>query len=430
MEFLSHEKLFKLLRQWYNMDKNYCNITKITLPSSKAVANIVWNDAKSVLESLLTDPRITDDDYNFFNNDPLCPPPEDLDYIGDLNTGKCYYETYRRYVKDPTNEILLPVLMYIDGAATGQFAHLPITAVKISLGILGRRAHDKPYFWRSLGYIPAFAEHKSRGKWMLMESGHVDAIMAHQNALNDEGHLASTEAHPSQDLHSMLEVILDSFLPIQNNGFHWDFCYRGKVYKKVKFIPFVPFIKCNTDEGDRLAGSYTSRTRYVKQLCRYCECPTQECDDPLADYRLKTVAKIQGLIDADDFDGLANLSQQYIKNATYALRFGCHSGQGVHGACPLEMLHAILLGIFKYVWDCMFEQIGKDSKLADKINALLQEYGELLSHQSERNMPKTKFKNGIRKGKLMAKEYTGVLVCMAAVLRSTKGQDLLQKKTP
>jgi len=83
------------------------------------------------------------------------------------------------------------------------------------------------------------------------------------------------------------------------------------------------------------------------------------------------------------------------------------------------MLHALFLGIFKYTRDIFFDRIGKYSKLADDINAFAQTYGELFTHQSRRDPIRTKFKKGIQKGKLMAKEYRGVLVIMAAILRST-----------
>ena len=88
----------------------------------------------------------------------------------------------------------------------------------------------------------------------------------------------------------------------------------------------------------------------------------------------------------------------------YKLRFGSHNKQGIHGACPVDMLHAILLGIFKYTRDCFFEQIGNKSKTAEKINAYSMEYGSLLSRQSDRDFPVTRFANGIQRGKLMAQE--------------------------
>ena len=65
-DYISKEKVFQKLRERYKYDKGYHQMTSITLPHSKAKTQIVWNDAKEVLISLLTDPRITDDDYSFF----------------------------------------------------------------------------------------------------------------------------------------------------------------------------------------------------------------------------------------------------------------------------------------------------------------------------------------------------------------------------
>ena len=201
--------------------------------------------------------------------------------------------------------------------------------------------------------------------------------------------------------------------------------YHGKEYEGIEFVPFVVFIKCDTKEADLLAGSYSSRTGNVQQLCRYCTCPTQNSDDPMADFPPKTVPMIGKLVAERNLSALKDLSQHPIDNACYKLRFGSHNTHGVHGACPLEMLHALLLGVFKYIRDCFFEQLGKDSKVADEINALIALYGDFYSHQSDRNMPKTKFSSGIQQGKLMAKEYTGVLLLIATTLFTTKGYNTL-----
>ena len=153
----------------------------------------------------------------------------------------------------------------------------------------------------------------------------------------------------------------------------------------------------------------------MANLCRYCEVPTEETDDPLADYPLKPTAKIAKLISRNDAEGLQALSQHKIENDMYKVQFGSHSKQGIHGACLVELLHAMYLGIMKYTCDCLFEQMGKESKLAGYVNSLSMLYGELLSCQSNCDLPVTKFSNGIRKGKIMAQEYPGILLCMAAV---------------
>ncbi len=75
--------------------------------------------------------------------------------------------------------------------------------------------------------------------------------------------------------------------------------------------------------------------------------------------------------------------------------------------------------------DCFFEQLGETSQVTKKINGVSQEYGFLISQQSDCDLPITRFANGIKRGKLMANEYPGILLCMAAVLHSTEGRALL-----
>jgi len=61
-DFLAKEKVYDMLRERYNMEEGYINQTTIVLPSTKAEAKIVWNDAKMVVQSLLVEPRATPED--------------------------------------------------------------------------------------------------------------------------------------------------------------------------------------------------------------------------------------------------------------------------------------------------------------------------------------------------------------------------------
>ena len=393
-QYISRESLYSFLRIRYNIpEESYSNVKKITLPHSKAKVNIVWNDAQAIIQSLLTDPRIKDEDYLFFNNDPFAAPPDNLNYVQDLNTGRAYIETYHRAIMPGANEVLLPVIFYIDAANTGHFVDLPITVVKLSLGIFTRKARDKDHMWRTLGYLPSPSKHKTRGRDLVKKSGHLESMVC--NTINESAAIEHKSGAPkAQDLHTMLAVILQSYVKLQDSGFIWDLAYQGKVYKNVQFVLFTPYLKLDSDEAEKLCGKYTSRTDKVKQICRYCDIPTMECDNPRKAIIMKTWQMIQELIDNKDFEELQNMSQHYIKNALYELRFGVHNNQGVHGACPFEMLHCILLGIFRYIRDCFFEQIGPSSQLADEINSLARQFGEYLTRQSQRNLPKTTFNNG------------------------------------
>ena len=93
---------------------------KVTLPSSKVVASIPCRDAKECTLSLLTDPRLKDEDYLFWGDNPFAPPPESVEHIEDLNTGEAHLKSHKEMITKP-NQILLMVPMCIDGATTGQF---------------------------------------------------------------------------------------------------------------------------------------------------------------------------------------------------------------------------------------------------------------------------------------------------------------------
>ena len=83
---------------------------------------------------------------------------------------------------------------------------------------------------------------------------------------------------------------------------------------------------------------------------------------------------------------------------------------------------------FRKMQPRFFVHMGKTSQLAESINGLATMYGKLLTRQSERDLPNTNFAKGIQKGKLMARDFRGVLLIMAAVLASAEGRRLLFKR--
>jgi len=198
-------------------------------------------------------------------------------------------------------------------------------------------------------------------------------------------------------------------------------------YEGVEIKPFVMFMRAGMEEADNLCGAYTCRSLKVAQLCQKCGVPARETNDHLANYPPKTVKTIDRLCQRKDLEGLRALSQQPIQNAFYKLQFGTHNDQGIHGACPMDMLHAILLGIFKYIREVFFFQIGGKSETAQGFDAICMAFGDLLSRQSDRDMPNTRFPNGIRRGKMNGKRFTGVLLCLYAAICSEQGQRLLRQ---
>ena len=427
-DYLSRKVLIPKLAARYHKDpKMLLQIKDMVLPSSRSKVRIVWHDARDCVVSLLTDPRLQDKDYLFFDDDPFAPPPDDLDYIGDVNTGSAYIETYKKLITRPGRQILVPIIMYIDGAVTGQFDKLEIVALQMTLGIFNRSTREKDFAWRKLGYAPNVSKETSRGNKIFRDSGHLAAANLHvsDGEGDDDG---VQDAHHAQDYHSIIAQLLASYGQMEKESMLWDLNYRGKLYKDTEFVFFFDFLIVDNAEADKLCGQYCCKTSNVACICRYCVCPTMNSNNQNARYPYKTEAKLKRLVETGNEVALKNMSQQNIKNAFHGLRFGLQNKRGVHGACPAELLHSLLLGIFKRLRDCFFEQIGKTSALGEEINSLSKLYGGFFARQSDRDLPKTNFAKGIHKGKIQAKEMSGVMLVIAAILQSTQGRAMLSRR--
>mgnify|MGYP000066860755 CR=1 FL=1 len=130
-EYVGRDALLRRLAPRHNMNGKEPMERTIRLPSSKEVVKIPCHKFEDALLQLLTDPRIKDEDYCFHNDDPFAPPPPDLDYVADANTGQAFHDTYKALVDGEEGKQLVGVIWYLDAAVTGHFAALPVLILKV-----------------------------------------------------------------------------------------------------------------------------------------------------------------------------------------------------------------------------------------------------------------------------------------------------------
>jgi hypothetical protein len=176
-QFVSRNKIMQYLAKRYNRNPNYYDLARIKLPYSRANINIITHSAKSSVLELLTDPRFQDEDFLHFDNNPLAPPPENMKFYADVNTGEGYIKTHGKLITRPKEQMLVPILLYIDGAACSSFANISVEALKMSLGVITSQARDKEFAWKTLVYVPNYLEADTQGDKIFLESGHSAAAM-------------------------------------------------------------------------------------------------------------------------------------------------------------------------------------------------------------------------------------------------------------
>jgi hypothetical protein len=195
---------------------------------------------------LLTDPRLTDDCYLFFDDNPFSAPPAEMDTVGDINTGLAYRATYDKLIAPEPftaagrRKVLLPYVFYLDGTVVGRMnQNMSLEIMKFTLGIFNGKVRTKAWAWRHLGNMKRLVEARRPAEENIRGSGHIDSqlILPRQghkfkHAVQDErptpafNHAIYKEEgdckkrkrvpvvptrDPSQDFHKMLQVIMASY---------------------------------------------------------------------------------------------------------------------------------------------------------------------------------------------------------------------------
>ena len=122
--------------------------------------------------------------------------------------------------------------------------------------------------------------------------------------------------------------------------------------------PYTIFFSHGFTIGDckgnkRLAGRYGTFTSKCALISRTCDCPLQNADDPHYPCRFLTQQSVEDACALSNVTArnkaLQDMSYHYVpNNAFYKL---CSAGNifGIHGCTPVDPMHALLLGILKYV---------------------------------------------------------------------------------
>jgi hypothetical protein len=232
--------------------------------------------------------------------------------------------------------------------------------------------------------------------------------------------------------HDILTKIFRPLSELQSKGgLPYKLHYRGKVHNVFLQCPLLTVLG-DTESHDRLCGRYNSRGLGVARLCRHCTIPRDQTDN--VDYEWEHIlpADVQVHIDAKDKEALQSISQHPIRNAFYVGI--CLGGniRGIHGMTPGEPLHVLELGLFKIVIEGFFVNLGYNPwskaypKILEQLDVWARRIGKALGHQSDRNLPRTYFPNGVTGGtKLAGHEMNGVILVLLILCKMTEPRKLL-----
>ena len=348
-----------------------------TLPSGRSITVPVYSFKEHVC-NLLSDKTIMTKEnliYTTHNGNKFHVDSFNNGMYGDLHQTLWWIETMRKMIKEGSNELLVPIIFYLDALVLDAYGKLTLEPLSFTFAIFRRHLRNQKQAFRTLGFIEDL-DH-------LYGANHI------------------TPDQKAADYHHICSIILDDFKKTQlEGGMEWDFVIDGITYRKTLKFPLM-FIIGDCKGHDMVCGRKASHT--TKGLSRDCDCTLASSDDPMVKCNMVKQRDIELMnkVQLEDIS-FRNLK----KNAFSGLDYGANVW-GINRATPPEPLHLILLGICMTLIESLYSELPAKAmvKLDEQVAKISSEYGR----QSDRNMPDIRpFRSGLSKpSRLTAKQKYG-----------------------
>ena len=375
--------------------------------------------------------------------------------ISELHHGQWWLRTWKEKCVPNSNEILVPIILYMDGIAIDRHGSTTLCPLNMTLGILSDYTRSiRPDAWETIYFHPQEKSNQS--------------------------------ADNVNNLHHGLRAAFASFKEVceSSHAIEWRNCpWNGKLFNvKMKFA--IAFFIGDTEQHDKLCGHYTSAN--TRMMCRHCSCPralginakvnvlnasvmeelealeartgkdcdtdmsekeTEECprhkrlkESPKGDWTMYLPSlrlwRPSDFKESYDPEGVSlgqhcrNISHHNVLrgNAFHELDFGANP-HSIHLASPGERLHMHQLGCAKRAAETFRDAfLGTSKKLLDGMDSIASFYGSSLQRQSDRDFPRTNFSESIHTAKKEGNHFSGMLLLQILCLLSDEGRGLLTNR--
>ena len=289
---------------------------------------------KGAIVSLLTNTSLMIDDNLLLDSSNPFRVSKPSNVLGDINTGWWYYSTAKKLCSSP-RELLLPLLIFIDGSNIDKNGRLSVEPVTITLGIFKRSIRNLAKAWRTIGFMESLA-HKTKDD--ILKSNSTRAKM--------------------QDYHAIIDIVFNELKHIQGGkgGFEWNLSVSDKSHDVV-FKVAVQVIIGDCKGNDYLCGKFGNHSKHTNGFCRDCKVTYDDSDDPY--HRCVFITRDDFI--GKDMNDLKKLGFHKINNAFDSICFGAGS-TGIYGSTPSEPLHAFKLGLCKYLYEGLQRNLPPQTK--------------------------------------------------------------------
>lgn len=387
-----------LLKSMSNATQLLPNVVSVSCPHGPPSPIVVFDFVPQLL-SLLQNRNIMIQQNVVLNLDNPLVRYESLDgKLGEALSGSVYRDAYNRLITDPTKELFVPIIQWIDRTSVTGNDRFSLKPYMFTPAIFTEPFRRTIKAWGYHGFLP-----KSK-------------TSSAQNKTQSPG-------DNIRNYHAQLRQVLESFcnagprlknviLPIGPTG-----------TIKVDIVTCILFVIQDMQEGDMLCGRFGPHTPQIQRHCRSCNVDYESLARPDVKCKYLYAAPMHLIAQTDHAETRQRWSQHRLDNAFNYVTFA-DPERGIFGATPVETLHAFRKGLVEVVTYIVLENVPASKKAA--LDNLALRFHHTHRQTCRHTFPSTTFSSGITNiSKISASERVGLVFLFVILGHFNEGWTIL-----
>ena len=388
------------------------HVISTTLEDQEAAQDIVCFDFGVSLLSMLQDDELMLPQNLVINRDDPTSMYHPKDgKLGEANSGQRYRDLYNQLITPGRNQLLVPIILYLDGTAIDSKGHIEICPVSFTTSLFTEKVRRDSGAWRVLGYVPD------------LNRGRSGAMNQFANSTSEEG-----KGRTTRNFHKVMDAMMRGMVEAQAG----KDCRLKKVPLKLcgKWIVFdivcpLLFVINDGKQGDQLCGRMNGHHSSMNRHHRSCDCLFDDLDNPDVECTFLDVDTINDICRNGSDDDLQELTIYKVDNAFNRIQMG-QNAHGIFMCAVIDVMHTIQHGIIMYCLESFKKGISNES-LA-KLDGMAFSFDKTCRQTIRSSFPRTDFSRGITNlSQVECSEQSGTLFLLAALTMQVEGWHLLER---
>ena len=384
-------------------------VLTVNLEHYDKVQDIICFDFVPALLSLLQDESLMVTENLVINKDyPMSMYFPSDSKLGEANSGSRYRELYQEFAQGK-NQLLVPIIMYLDGTIIDSKGHIDICPVSFTTSLFSEKARRDVKFWRLLGYVPDL----NRGR---------------SGAMNNFDRIGEGKGRTTRNFHKVMDTLMAGLAKAQAGlddrlkQVPLKLCDRWFV---VELVCPLLFVINDGKQGDQLCCRITSHHSSILRHHRSCHCLYDDLDDPDLQCTFLTTETINHASQHGSQEDLRQLSIYKCDNSFNRIQMG-RNPHGIFMCAVVDVMHTIQHGIIMYVLDT-FKNCLSVRSLA-KLDRMAHIFDKTCCQSIRSSFPRTDFARGITNLTMVeCSEQSGALFLIASFIMRLDGWQFLDQ---